>query len=133
MYIMTNRHKTGIFIATTRKPWPHEMRVAEILALAGHYIEFLPENQLYTADIKMDGIEYEIKSPESFNANTFEHKLKDATKQSPNLIIDSSRMRGVRDDKVRTFLINQARKQKQIKKMLFITKKGQIIDIFGLI
>ena len=107
--------------------------MANILALAGHYVEFLPENQLHTADIRLDGVEYEIKSPESFNSNTLEHKLKDATKQSPNLIIDSSRMRGIRDDKIRMFLTNQARKQKQIKKMLFITKKGQIIDIFGLL
>ena len=109
------------------------MRVAKILALAGHYVEFLEETNLHTADIRLDGIEYEIKSPESFNPNTLEHKLKDATKQSPNIIIDSSRMRKIRDDKVRMFLVNQVRKQKQIKKMLFITKKGQIIDIFGLI
>jgi len=90
---MQNKRKTGIFIAPGRKPWPHEMRVAEILSLAGHYIEFLEEGNLHTADIKLDGIEYEIKSPESFNSNTFEHKLKDATKQSPNLIIDTSRMK----------------------------------------
>ena len=130
---MTGNRKIGVFLTPNRKPWPHEMRVANILALAGHYVEFLPENQLHTADIRLDGVEYEIKSPESFNSNTLEHKLKDATKQSPNLIIDSSRMRGIRDDKIRMFLTNQARKQKQIKKMLFITKKGQIIDIFGLL
>ncbi len=127
------KKKTGIFIAPGRKPWPHEMRVAEILSLAGHYVEFLEEGDLRTADIKLDGIEYEIKSPESFNPNTFEHKLKDATKQSPNLIIDMSRIKKVRDLKVRSFLVNQMRKQKQIKKMIMITKHGQIIDISTLI
>ena len=65
--------KTGIFIAPGRRPWKHELRVAEILALAGHYVEFLAEGNLPTADIKLDGIEFEIKSPERFNANTFEH------------------------------------------------------------
>lgn len=127
------KKKTGIFIAPGRKPWPHEMRVAEILSLAGHYVEFLEESDLRTADIKLDGIEYEIKSPESFNSNTFEHKLKDATKQSPNLVIDTSRIKKVRDLKVRSFLVNQMRKQKQIKKMIMITKHGQIIDISTLI
>ena len=34
---------------------------------------------------------------------------------------------------MRSFLVSQMRKTKQIKKMLMITKKGQIIDIFGLI
>ena len=63
----------------------------------------------------------------------FEHKLKDATKQSPNLIIDTSRMKKVRDLKVRNFLVNQMRKQKQIKHMIMVTKRGQIIDISALI
>lgn len=130
---MQNKRKSGIFIVPGRKPWPHELRVAEILSLAGHYIEFLEEGNLHTADIKLDGIEYEIKSPESFNSNTFEHKLKDATKQSPNLIIDTSRIKKVRDLKVRNFLVNQMRKQKQIKRMIMVTKRGQIIDISSLI
>lgn len=130
---MTSNKKSGIFIATGRKPWPHEMRVAEILSLAGHYIEFLEETTLRTADIRLDGVEFEIKSPESFNANTFEHKLKDATKQSQNLIIDTSRIKMVRDQKICTFLLNQMRKQKQIKKMIMITKHGNIIDISALV
>lgn len=125
--IMQNKRKTGIYIASGRRPWPHELRVAEILSLAGHYIEFLEEGNLHTADIKLDGIEYEIKSPESFNSNTFEHKLKDATKQSPNLIIDTYRIKKVRDLKVRNFLVNQMRKQKQIKRMIMVTKRGQIM------
>lgn len=118
--------KRGIYIAPGRKPWPHELRVAEILAMAGHYIEFLEEGILHTADIRLDGIEYEIKSPEAFNSNTLEHKLKDATKQSPNLIIDASRIRKIRDDKIINFLVGQVRKQKQIKGMLFVTKQGRI-------
>lgn len=131
--MLKKNKKQGIFIAPGRRPWPHEMRVAEILAMAGHYIEFLEESSLHTADILLDGMEYEIKSPESFNSNTFEHKLKDAVKQSPNLIIDSSRIKKVQDRKICNFLVNQVKRQKQIKKMLFITKQGKIIDIFDLI
>ncbi len=130
---MQNKKKAGIFVAPGRKPWPHEMRVAEILSLAGHYVEFLEEGNLRTADIKLDGVEYEIKSPEVFNANTLEHTLKNAVKQSPNLIIDTFRMKKVRDLKVRNFLVNQMRKQKQIKKIIMITKRGQIIDISALV
>lgn len=124
-------NKRGIYIPNGKNPWPHEMRVARILSAAGHYVEFIEETNLQTADIRLDGIEYEIKSPKSFNSNSFEHTLKRGTRQSPNLIIDSSRMRGVRDDKIRTFLVNQVKKQKQIKKLIFITKRGQIIDIFA--
>ena len=130
---MLKNKKTGIFIFPGRKPWPPEMRVAEILSLAGHYIEFLKEGNLHTADVRLDGAEYEIKSPESFNSNTFEHTLKNAVKQSPNIIIDTSRMKKVRDAKVRNFLINQRRKQKQIKHIIMITKHGNIIDISSLV
>ena len=133
-YANMNKDKIGIFIPAGRKPWPHEMRIAEILALAGYVVEFLTErNDLRTADIKLNGIEFEIKSPESFNPNTLEHKLKEATKQSPNIIIDTSRIKKVHDKKVLNFLINQVRKQKQIKHLIMITKRSQIIDVSALI
>lgn len=80
----------------------------------------------------LDGIEYEIKSPKTISTNTIEHLLKKGLKQCPNLIIDTSRTK-LRDDKMRSFLVGQMRKTKQIKRMLMVTKKGQIIDIFGLI
>lgn len=130
---MEKKKKAGVFTAPGRKPWPHERRVADLLALAGHYVEFLPESHVHTADIKIDGVEYEIKSPKSATANSLEHSLKKALKQSSNLVIDSSRLKGVRDDKIRRFLVSQVRSRKQIKRMLFVTKTGKIIDIFGLL
>ena len=45
------------------RPWPHELRVANILALAGHAVEFLPKTNMKTADILLDDVAYEIKSP----------------------------------------------------------------------
>ena len=109
------------------------MRVAEILTMAGHDIKFLEESSLHTADILLDGIEFEIKSPKSANTNSLEHLLKKALKQSPNIIIDTSRMKNSRDDSVRKFLVSQIKSRKQIKKLIMITKRGQIIYIFALI
>ncbi|MBR6134414.1 hypothetical protein IKQ38_02960, partial [Candidatus Saccharibacteria bacterium] len=37
-----------------------------------------------TADILLDDVAYEIKSPKSANSNTLEHVLKKALKQSSN-------------------------------------------------
>ena len=130
---MHGSRKKGTFIAPGRKLWPHEMRVAEILAMAGHRVEFIEESNLHTADILLDGVEFEIKSPKSATANSLEHILKKALKQSPNIIIDTSRMKGVRDDNTRRFLVAQMRSRKQIKRLLMITKRGQIIDISGLV
>ena len=124
--------KRGVYIAPGRNPWPHELRTAKVLALAGYYVEFLPENNLHSPDIRLNGIEYEIKSPETDKNSSLEQTLRAALKQCPNIIIDSSRMK-MHDDRVRAFLVKKCREQKQIKKMLFITKRSEIIDIFGLI
>lgn len=125
-------YRSGIFISSGRKVWPHENRVAKILAMAEHNVEFLLENGQKSPDILLDGIEFEIKSPKTVSTNTLEHLLKRGLRQCSNLIIDTSRTK-MRDDKMRSFLVMQMRKSKQIKRMLMITKRGQIIDIFGLI
>lgn len=86
-----------------------------------------------TADILLDGAAYEIKSPKSVNSNTLEHILKKALKQSSNIIINTSRMKNAHDNNTRRFLINQVRIRKQIKKLIMISKQGQIIDISSLV
>ena len=124
----------GIYIAPNRRrPWKHELRVAEILARNGHYVEFLPEGLLPCADILLDSVEYEIKSPERFTPNTLEHTIKDALRQSSNLIIDMSRMKKVKEAQMRNFLIRQVRSRKQIKRLLLITKREEVVDILKLI
>lgn len=128
-----NNSRGKVIVPANANPWPHEQRVAKILALAGHAVEFIPESNIKTADILLDGVEFEIKSPKSANANSLEHILKKAVKQSCNIIIDTSRMKNIRDDNTRRFLVNQARLRKQIKKLIMITKQGQIIDVSVLI
>lgn len=123
-------HKAGIYIGIGRKAWAHELRVAEILASAGHYVELLAEGLLPTADLRLDGIEYELKSPERFNANTLQHTISDALKQSPNIIIDTFRMKKVRDYQVQRFLISQVYKNTRIKRLMMITKQGKIASSF---
>lgn len=130
---MTKR-KGKIIIPVGKAPWAHEMRVAEILAAVGHVVEFLPERTVKTADILLDGVEFEIKSPVTSKMNTFEHNLKRALKQSSNNIIDISRMDGRKmpEAKVKSFLLLKCKQHPQIKRMLLITKAKQIIDIMEL-
>ena len=128
-----NIYRGKVVVPANVNPWPHELRVAKILALAGYAVEFIPETNTKTADILLDGIEFEIKSPKSANANSLEHILKKAVKQSCNIIIDTSRMKNVRDDNTRRFLVNQVRIRKQINNLIMITKQGQIIDISALV
>ncbi len=130
--------KTGkgrIEIPIGMRPWPHEMRVAEILASKGHRVEFLLKGRVKTADILLDGVEFEIKSPRTDKANSLEHVLRRALHQSSNIIIDSSRMdvKRISDKQVYRFLINKTRQQRQIKRLLFVMKKGEVVDIKKLV
>lgn len=110
-------------------PWPHEMRVARILSDAGYTVEFIHKVNIKLADIFLDGIEFEIKSPKTSKANSLEHILKKALRQSANIIVDSSRMRAINDAKIQSFLVHQARSRKRIKRIMLVTKSGYIIDI----
>lgn len=131
---MNNAKQKGrIVIPAGRRPWPHELRIADILASAGHNIEFLPESNVHTADILLDGVEYEMKSPFTNKTDKLERNIKRGLKQSKNIIFDSSRIKDMRDDNLRRFLVRKAREQKQIGELIFITKRGQIIDIKALI
>lgn len=118
-----------IVIPAGVKPWPHEMRVVEILADSGCVVEFLPTANMRTADALVDGVEFEIKSPRSSNANSLEHILKKVLKQSCNVIIDMMRIKTMSDYNVQKFLIVQFRTRRQIKRLILITKNNQIIDI----
>ncbi len=123
----------GIYIPKNKKVWPHEMHSATILSDAGFTVEFIKESRIRTADILLNGIEYELKAPESFNANTLDHMIRRAVKQSPNLVIDMCRMKKIKSEKMIDFLENYIRKHSSVKELLLIDKKAHVIDIFELL
>ena len=125
---MKNKDRGKVVIPAGANPWPHEKRVAKILALAGYYVEFIPETNIGTPDIYLGRTIYEIKSPISDKVDAIERNITRALKKSPNIIFDSSRMK-VRDKQVMRELIKRRRAGKGLKKLLFINKKGMIIDI----
>lgn len=131
---MSNKTQRGkVIIHAGRRPWLHELRIADILALAGHSVEFLEETNIKTADILLDGVEFEIKSPITNKPDKLERNIKRALKQAKNVIIDSSRIKNMKDDNLRRFLVEKARNQKQIGELILITKRCQIIDISALV
>lgn len=122
-----------VIIPANVYPWPHELRVAQVLAAAGHVVGFLPTRSTKTADVLVDGAEFEIKSPKTANTNSLEHIIKKGLRQSANLIIDSSRLKGACDIRICQFLVSQVRKRRQIKKKYFVTRSNKIIDTLELI
>lgn len=113
---MKRTRKNGrIIIPANRKPWPHELRTARMLAVAGYCVEFLSEKNLHTPDILLNDVEYEIKSPETGKTSSLEQSIRTALKQCPNVIIDSSRMK-MHDDRVCRFLIKNAVSRNRLRK-----------------
>ena len=82
MYNVDMRHinyKGGmVIIPANTDPWPHEQRVAKILALAGYCVEFIPEANLKTPDIYLNRTMFEIKSPITDNPKKIIRNVKRA-------------------------------------------------------
>ncbi len=128
-----NKQKGRVITPADANPWPHEQRVAKILALAGHSVEFIPEANLKTPDIYLDGTMHEIKSPITDNPKKIIRNVKRALEKCPNVIINSSRVKGLRDDAIQRTLKNKVKDLPGLKKLLFINKRGQIVDIIALV
>ena len=118
-----------IIIPANANPWVHEQRVAKILALAGHSVEFIPETNIRTPDIYLDGTQFEIKSPITNNPKKIIRNVKRALEKCPNVIIDSSRIKGINDREIQRTLTSKAKDLPTLKKLIFITRKGIVIDI----
>lgn len=123
------KQKGRVVIPADANPWPHEVRVAKILALAGYSVEFIPEANLKTPDIYLDGAMYEIKSPITNNPKKIIRNVKRALEKCPNVIIDSSRVKGLRDDAIQRTLKNKVKDLSGLKKLIFINKRGQTVLI----
>lgn len=114
----------------------HERRTAKAIASTGLIVEFMPEkNQDYTKspDLLINDVRWEMKSPKTANMSQIERNLKRANKQSSNIIIDSQRIKGVPDKKIQDYLISKLRTQKTIKKLVFINRNREVVDLTKLI
>ena len=116
--------------------WQHELSTANALAQAGYIVEFLSTKDIKdtkSPDILMDGERWELKAPKTNKLSAIERNLKRATKQSSNIVIDSHRLRKIHDSTVQAFLMQKLKQQKTIKKLLFVNRKHQVLDIGKLI
>ena len=122
----------SVLIPAGASPWPHEERVARILSRAGFRVEFIPETTIKTPDIYLNRTEFEIKSPKSNKIDAVERNITRALAKCPNVVFDSYRMK-LRDEQIRRELIKLRRAGKGLKKVIFVTKRGEVIDINALI
>lgn len=129
---MKNTKNGKIIISSGVKnvlPW--EMHSALALKDAGYIIRFIPaHNILRSADAYIDNTLFEFKSPEGSTIKCIENNLQKAFRfQSRNIVIDSIRVKKLKDDSIKNYLINRMRRKRGIRRLLFVSKTGQVVDI----
>ena len=129
---MARKRKFGkIIIPVGMKPRPrqHEIDVAEVLA--EHFrvdVEFVPTTARNTPDFLIDGVLWELKSPQGKGKNNIQRQLKYASKQSKNIIISASRSK-LHINKIRGELTIQFQKTRSIRRLLLIDKTDKVMEI----
>ncbi len=112
--------------------WPHEMETARALARSGLTVEFIRRREgqhVRSADVLIDGEEWEMKAPASSRLKMVEQNLRRALKQSSNIILDTRRMKRIPDKAVERELRKWARELKSLKKLMMVSRHGKVIAI----
>jgi len=113
-------------------PQQHEIDVAYILAR--HYrttVEFIVPVDDYrrkSADIKMLGVSWEIKSPSGDSKSTIGNQFRNASRQSGYMILDARRTK-MDIDAVEKKVQIEARKRTKLKRVILVDKFEKVIEI----
>ncbi len=108
------------------------MDTARAIADAGYDVEFAHRmwgNRVTSPDVVINGVVWEMKSPQASDRKAIERNLRKASKQSQNIIFDSQRMKGASDAEIERQLRKLCLHIKAVKRLLFIDRDREIIDI----
>lgn len=109
-------------------PEKHEFETAKFFANLGKDIVFLkPSNnpQTHTPDILMDGVEWEMKSPQGDSKRTIESNFRKAVAQSKYIIFDLRRTK-LSEKLCITQLEKEFKARKYLKRLYVICKNGEL-------
>jgi len=113
-------------------PEPHEVEAAWILARHfGAVVEFLQPSEGYkmkTADMVMNGVIWEIKSPTGSGRTTIPNQFHRASKQSSHIVFDARRVH-LSEDVVLAQVRRETARRRHIRAVLFIAKDGTVLEV----
>lgn len=108
----------------------HENATVVFLTGQGFDVELLPPVQrkgARTPDIRMRGLDWEVKCPVSNGKYTIEHSFRAALKQSPYIIFDI-RSSKIPQEKCVAEIERRFRNFKKVKRVMIITKQQKLLD-----
>ena len=121
-----------IIIEHNANVWEHEIETARSLTAIGLTVKFVrcsKEKFTTSADVVINGEEWEMKAPTASNSKAIERNLRKAAHQSCNVVFDSRRMKKMPDAVIERELRKYAAFVKGIKRLLFIDRNGCVIEI----
>ncbi len=123
--------KYDVIIKPSFKDWPEDHELSAALILAAYFktdVEFLRPQTRRTPDIEINGIRWEIKSPRGKGKKTIENNLRDARRQSRNIVVDLRRIKLHQQTAVAriNYYISGPHR---LRKILVITKAKKVIEI----
>lgn len=112
-------------------PERHEFETAKYFATLGKDIVFIRPSIMkgaHTPDIRMDGVEWEIKCPLGSSKRTIENNFRNAVMQSKYLIFDLRRIK-VPQEQCLSQLEREYYARPYLQRLLIIRKDGVLIDL----
>ena len=115
--------------AVNPKPSTREMSAAYILNdFFKSDVKFVVRSDNKTPDFLIKNSYWELKSPTGNGKYNLQHALRNAAKQSENIIIDA-RFSKIHISKIKSELSYQFKRSKNIKQLLLIDKQKNVIEI----
>ncbi len=108
----------------------HEYNTVKLLLENGYDVELIPPSNipgLRMPDIMLQGVPWEMKSPQGSGKKLFKNTIQNASHQSQCIIVDLRRC-GVDEEKALKELEHYFRLSKRLKKMKVIKKSQEILD-----
>ncbi|MBQ8156684.1 hypothetical protein IJ101_02785 [Candidatus Saccharibacteria bacterium] len=108
----------------------HENATAVFLTEQGFDVDLIPTSNIkgvHTPDIRINGLEWEMKAPTGEGKYLMANTIQRAVKQSHNVIVDLRHTKRHQTKCLRE-LENEFKKSGSLKRLKIITKSGKTID-----
>lgn len=112
-------------------PQRHEFETAKYFAALGKNVSFICPSDIkgtHTPDIRMDGVDWEIKCPTGSSKRTIERNFRNAVSQSRYIIFDLRKIK-VPESLCLSQLDREFHARTYLKRLLVIKKGGELIEI----
>ena len=108
----------------------HEYNTVKLLLENGYDVELIPISEikgLRMPDIMLQGVPWEMKSPQGDGKKTIKNTVQNASHQSENIIVDLQRCK-IPEDRALKELERYFRLSRRLRRMKVVTKDKKVLD-----